>query len=93
MQPILIENEKVDIFYCNNGERFTTYIMKGGSGSCVICPNGTVALKVSVGYEVIIVSYALMNFELVENICQQLFFQKLKLISFADFEKTRNIYP
>ena len=36
----LIENEKVDIFNYNNGERFTTYVIKGERGSRVICLNG-----------------------------------------------------
>lgn len=59
----MIENEKVDIFNYNNGERFTTYVIKGERGSKVICLNGPASLKVKVGHEVIIVSYALMSFE------------------------------
>ncbi len=58
-----IENEKVDIFNYNNGERFTTYVIKGDRGSGVICLNGPAALKVKPGHEVIIVSYAMMDFE------------------------------
>jgi aspartate 1-decarboxylase len=60
----LIENEKVDIFNYNNGERFTTYVIKGEAGSGVICLNGPASLKVNVGHQIIIVSYALMDFEL-----------------------------
>lgn len=59
----LIENEKVDIYNYNNGERFTTYVIKGERGSKVICLNGPASLKVNVGHEVIIASYALMDFE------------------------------
>lgn len=59
----LIENEKVDIFNYNNGERFTTYVIKGDRGSKVICLNGPASLKVKVGHEIIIVSYASMDFE------------------------------
>lgn len=59
----LIENEKVDIFNYNNGERFTTYVIRGERGSRVICLNGPAALKVKVGDEVIIVSYCSMDFE------------------------------
>jgi len=59
----LIENEKVDIFNYNNGERFTTYVIKGDRGSGVICLNGPASLKVKVGHEIIIVSYASMDFE------------------------------
>lgn len=59
----LIENEKVDIFNYNNGERFTTYVIKGERNSGVICLNGPAALRVKPGHEIIIVSYALMEFE------------------------------
>lgn len=59
----LIENEKVDIFNYNNGERFSTYVIRGERGSKVICLNGPASLKVKVGHEIIIVSYASMDFE------------------------------
>ena len=59
----LIENEKVDIYNYNNGERFTTYVIKGERGSKVICLNGPASLKVNVGHEIIIASYAVMDFE------------------------------
>ena len=59
----LIENEKVDIYNYRNGERFNTYVIKGERGSGVICLNGPAALKVRLGDEVIIVSYAAMDFE------------------------------
>ncbi len=62
-----IENEKVDIFNYNNGERFSTYVIKGERGSGVICLNGPASLKVKVGHEVIIVSYAIMDFELAKK--------------------------
>ena len=63
----LIENEKVDIFNYNNGERFTTYVIKGERGSGVICLNGPASLKVKLGHEIIIVSYAMMDFELAKK--------------------------
>ena len=63
----LIENEKVDIFNYNNGERLTTYVIKGERGSGVICLNGPASLKVKVGNEIIIVSYASMDFELAKT--------------------------
>ena len=47
----------------NNGERFETYIIKGERGSGCICLNGAAARKVQVGDVVIIMSYALMDFE------------------------------
>lgn len=59
----LIAGEKVHIVNNNNGERFTTYIIKGERGSGCICLNGAAARKVQVGDVVIIMSYALMDFE------------------------------
>ncbi|MGB3946725.1 MAG: aspartate 1-decarboxylase [Bacteroidia bacterium] len=59
----LIENEKVDIFNYNNGERLSTYVIKGERGSGVICLNGPASLKVKAGHQIIIVSYASMDFE------------------------------
>ncbi len=63
----LIENEKVDIYNYNNGERFTTYVIKGERGSKVVCLNGPASLKVKIGHEIIIVSYATMDFELAKK--------------------------
>ena len=47
----------------NNGERFETYIIRGERGSGCICLNGAAARKVQVGDTIIIMSYALMDFE------------------------------
>lgn len=59
----LIPNEKVAIVNNNNGERFETYIIKGERGSGVVCLNGAAARKAQPGDVVIIMSYALMDFE------------------------------
>lgn len=59
----MIEGEKVQILDINNGERFETYIIEGERGSGCICLNGAAARKVAVDDLVIIVSYALMDFE------------------------------
>ena len=59
----LIAGEKVAIVDNNNGERFETYIITGERGSGCICRNGAAARKVQVGDIVIIMSYALMDFE------------------------------
>ena len=59
----LIAGEKVAIVNNNNGERFETYIIKGERGTGCICLNGAAARKVQVGDVVIIMSYALMDFE------------------------------
>jgi aspartate 1-decarboxylase len=47
--------EKVDIYNCNNGERFSTYVIKGNLGQ--ICLNGAAARLVQPGDKVIICSY------------------------------------
>jgi len=54
----LQEYQKVDVLNINNGERFQTYVIKGESGSGVICINGAAARKAQKGDKVIIVSYA-----------------------------------
>ena len=59
----MIAGEKVQIVDNNNGERFETYIIKGERGSGSICLNGAAARKVQVGDTIIIISYALMDFE------------------------------
>lgn len=59
----MIAGEKVHIVDNNNGERFETYIIKGKRGSGQICLNGAAARKVQPGDIIIIMSYALMDFE------------------------------
>ena len=59
----MIAGEKVQIVNNNNGERFETYIIKGERGSGCVCLNGAAARKAGVGDVVIIISYALMDFE------------------------------
>ena len=52
----LLEFEQVDIYNCNNGERFHTYVILGRPGE--VCLNGAAARKVQPGDVVIIASYA-----------------------------------
>ena len=59
----LIANEKVSIVNNNNGERFETYIIKGERGSGVVCLNGAAARKAQPGHIIIVMSYAMMDFE------------------------------
>ncbi|MBR5656688.1 MAG: aspartate 1-decarboxylase [Prevotella sp.] len=59
----LIAGEKVQVLDNNNGERFDTYVIKGERGSGCICLNGAAARKVMVGDTVIVISYAMMDFE------------------------------
>ncbi len=57
----LLINEKVDIYNCNNGARFSTYIIKGNKGE--ICLNGAAARHVQKGDLVIMCSYCSMSLE------------------------------
>ena len=59
----LIEGEKVTIVNINNGERFETYVIKGNRNSGEITLNGPAARKVQKNDIIIIISYALMEFE------------------------------
>lgn len=57
----LFLNQKVDIYNCNNGARFSTYIIEGKKGE--ICLNGAAARHVQKGDVVIIVSYASIDIQ------------------------------
>jgi aspartate 1-decarboxylase len=59
----MIENEKVQIVNVNNGTRIETYLIKGKRGSGVCCLNGPAARQGAVGDIVIVISYAIMQFE------------------------------
>lgn len=53
--------QKVEIVNINNGERFSTYIIKGKRGSKEMCLNGAAARKVEVGDKIIVIAYASYN--------------------------------
>lgn len=55
----LLPFEKVEIYNCNNGERFATYVIYGKPGE--VCLNGAAARLVHKGDLVIIASYADME--------------------------------
>ncbi len=55
--------EKVHVVNINNGERLITYVINGKKNSGEITLNGPAARKVQKGDEVIIISYALVNFD------------------------------
>lgn len=59
----LIAGEKVHVININNGERFETYVIPGERESGQICLNGPAARKVAIGDIIIILSYAIMDFE------------------------------
>lgn len=53
----ILPYEKVEIYDINNGERFSTYAIKGVRGSGDICVNGAAARKVEIYDTIIICSY------------------------------------
>ena len=59
----IIENEKVHVVNLNNGERVETYVIKAERGSGIISMNGPAARKALEGDIIIIMSYAIMDFE------------------------------
>jgi len=64
---LLRVGQKVEILNINNGERFTTYVIKGEKGKRDICLNGAAARKVHKGDKIIIVAYASYSQEDLEN--------------------------
>lgn len=59
--------QKVEILNINNGERFSTYVIRGEKGKREICLNGAAARKAHPGDKIIIVSYALFDEKELEN--------------------------
>lgn len=80
-------NERVDIYNCNNGERFSTYVIEGKKGE--ICLNGAAARLVQKGDLVIIVAYAIMDEKSAHKHKPKVVFvnKKNKSILEKDFEK------
>jgi aspartate 1-decarboxylase len=54
----LRENQYIELYNVNNGERFSTYIIKAARGSGAISLNGAAARKAMVGDLLIICSYS-----------------------------------
>jgi aspartate 1-decarboxylase len=54
----LIEDERIDIWNVNNGERFSTYAIRGQRGSGMISLNGSAARRAQVGDLLIIAAFA-----------------------------------
>ena len=63
----IIEGEKVYVVNINNGERFSTYTIKGKRKSGDIILNGPAARKVLTDDFIIIIAYATMDFEEAKN--------------------------
>ncbi|MCD4652087.1 MAG: aspartate 1-decarboxylase [Candidatus Cloacimonetes bacterium] len=57
----MLENEKVAVYNISNGNRFSTYIIRGEAGSGIIGLNGAAARLVSIEDKVIIINYGLLD--------------------------------
>jgi aspartate 1-decarboxylase len=55
----LMEHEQVHVLDIDNGARFETYVIRGGSGDVIV--NGAAARLVHSGDKVIVISYAHYN--------------------------------
>jgi len=64
----ILPAQKVEVLNLNNGNRFSTYVIPGEAGSGKICLNGPAARLGLVGDQVIILGYALLQPEEVENL-------------------------
>lgn len=59
----IVENERIDIWNVNNGERFSTYAIKGERGSGMISLNGSAERRAQLGDLVIIAAFAMVDEE------------------------------
>ena len=57
----ILEHEQIQIYNVANGERFTTYAIRGEAGAGIISINGAAAHKARVGDRIIICAYANMD--------------------------------
>jgi aspartate 1-decarboxylase len=53
----IAENERIDVWNINNGERFSTYAIRGERGSGMISLNGSAARRAQLGDLVIIAAF------------------------------------
>jgi aspartate 1-decarboxylase len=63
----LRENQYIELYNINNGERFSTYIIKAPRGSGAISLNGAAARKAMVGDLLIICAYSVYSESELEN--------------------------
>ena len=63
----ILENERIDSWNVNNGERFSTYAIRAERGSGIISVNGSAARRAAPGDLLIIASFGLYNEAELEN--------------------------
>lgn len=70
----ILENEQIDIWNVNNGERFTTYAIRAERGSGIISVNGSAARRAAPGDLLIIASFALYDEAELANVAPSLIY-------------------
>lgn len=70
----ILPGERVQVVDCNNGNRLDTYVTAGEPDSGVICFNGLVVRLVQPDDIVIIMSYALMDYDEVRTFQSKIIF-------------------
>ena len=63
--------EKVHLLNIDNGERLETYAIKGKRGSSEISVYGAAAHKIQTGHRIIILAYALIDFNKINSYTPQ----------------------
>ncbi len=90
----LLEYEKVQIADVDNGNRLETYVIAGEAGSGIICLNGAAARLCSEGDKVIIMSYAQMTPEELEENPPKVVFvdENNKIVRVTRYEKHGQLF-
>jgi aspartate 1-decarboxylase len=70
----IVEFQRIDIYVIDNGERFSTYAIKGERGSGIISLNGAAARRAQKGDLVIIATYGMLDDQEVKEFHPKLVF-------------------
>jgi aspartate 1-decarboxylase len=62
----MVPFEMIHVYNISNGERFSTYLIKGAKNSGEVVVNGAAAHKAKTGEELIVASYVILDEEEIE---------------------------
>lgn len=68
------DGERIDVWNINNGERFSTYAIRGQRGSGMISLNGSAARRAAVGDLIIIATFGLFSDSEIDTFTPRLVF-------------------
>jgi len=91
----LREFERVTVANITNGERFDTYVIKGGADTGEMCVNGAAAHKASVGDLIIVCAYGLYSGKEAEQFAPSIVFVNAKNapVEIKSSERAGEVYP